>query len=292
MPGSTTRFGWPFPLPTDLIANGASTIGQMAQAIENQITLADNAFAAGDLIGGYPLGWSMMTVTAPASAGGWPTPNTGAAIVLTFRGSGVGFQFYLSSASLPYGYQMRWIGSGSASAWVPVNGIIPQDTWAAAEPSTSYPPGNTSMAVSSGNFAALGWPVGAGQVTTYRNSSGSVAYQFYMVTNQAQLLYRWFGTTPGPWNTLWGAGVATAQAGGQISSAAITPNAVTAIPVTFPAGRFASTPRVSLSLATAFPQNYSPLAHASISATGMTVNVFSPTASAVSFLWTAIQGVG
>jgi hypothetical protein len=202
MPGTTTNFGWPKPLSTDLIAQGADTIGQALDKADAQF-------------------------------------------------------------------------------------MIPVDRYTADEPWTSYPIGISIMAVNT--VAANNWPgtSATGSVITFKQASR--AHQAFMTASPVSYFWRWYGSTPGPWQTLVGASIPTAFATGGISGATVTPNVVTAIPITFPANRFATPPRFSVTLNVTNPSGWF-IAFNPISATGTTVNVFHATATSISFHWQAILG--
>jgi hypothetical protein len=200
MPGSTTNFGWPKPLATDLIAQGADTIGTALDRIDGQLMVPADTYTADAAFTSWPLGISIMLVAG--TTGNWP-------------------------ANLP------------------------------------------------------------GQVITYRQSGRG--NQFYMTTAPTSLYWRWYGATPGPWIQIAGGTVPTAFATGGVANATVTPNVLNQIPVTFPANRFATTPRLSLTLNVTNPQNWF-MGFSPISTTGFTVTCFHPTATAVSFHWIAALG--
>lgn len=129
MPGSSASFGWPFPLPTDRLADGAAVIGSFVQALDGMI-IPGSSKPASDLQPTYPLGFSTMAVSAPwAPTGGW----MGMGQVITFRRGGGDWAlqlFVLNSITAPRLY-MRHGSNGAWSGWHTVAGNPLPDAMAA-----------------------------------------------------------------------------------------------------------------------------------------------------------------
>lgn len=120
MPGATTNYGWPKPINSDPIAQGADTIGQALDKIDGQTMVPAGTFVSTTPYGSWPLGVSIMNVpdTASADAGGWPNPVAAGGIVTHIRQAGRGFQLYYTST---YAYY-RVANSSGGGAWVAIVG--------------------------------------------------------------------------------------------------------------------------------------------------------------------------
>jgi hypothetical protein len=108
MPGTTTNFGWPKPLSTDLIAQGADTIGQALDRADAQFFVPVDTYTADTVWSSWPLGISIMR-NAVASAGNWPTAGGTSGTVITMRTNVAAHQFYMTGS--PISLFWRWYGS-------------------------------------------------------------------------------------------------------------------------------------------------------------------------------------
>ena len=205
MTRNTTNYGWTVPVDSDPIAQGATVLGAAFDKVDAQTMVPSDSLTADVPYTSWPLGWSVMNVSSAATAlaGNWPN-TTVIGAVYTLRLSGKGWQFYFAATS-PTNVYFRWYGSG-AQAWqsiLPGNSYLPVDSIAADLPSGSWPLGMSYMAVTSANSGTLNYPMpgNAGSVTTWRGSGSQ--YQLYMVGNPPNILFRWFGSTPGAWQTIF-----------------------------------------------------------------------------------------
>lgn len=85
--GGTTTDGFPYPDPTDPIAEGADAIRALAESLSlRNWVRRGTAIPASALATAYPLGWSYrVAATAEITSGGWPGAT--AALIITFRES-------------------------------------------------------------------------------------------------------------------------------------------------------------------------------------------------------------
>lgn len=115
--GSTTPIvKWPFPVSSDLIAQGAVNMEQLAEATENQFWLAANKYTAEEPWSSYPVGMSMMAATSSSS--GFPYSN---GLVVTYRPTSANacqWFYWISSVSSRQLVQYRLgYGSGDTATW-------------------------------------------------------------------------------------------------------------------------------------------------------------------------------
>lgn len=80
MAGTTPQVKWPYPSSSDLIAQGAVNIEQLAEATEGQFFLPAGSYNGDEPWSTYPIGMSMMAVGTAVT--GWPA-NYGQ--VVTYR---------------------------------------------------------------------------------------------------------------------------------------------------------------------------------------------------------------
>lgn len=146
MPGSTPVFGWPFPLPTDPIAQGAGVIGNQVQAAEAQVVLPPDSRNASNGVENYPLGISLMSITtANAAAGGWPIASS--AILLTARRpDGIAaLQFWIQNVTGSPQIRFRIINNTGMSGWDTVAGRPVPDAMASNQITLTPPSGGGTV---------------------------------------------------------------------------------------------------------------------------------------------------
>lgn len=110
MPGITPIFDWPYPRPTDKLADGATVIGNFINALEDQLALTMNKYNKNTSYTSYPLGLSSMMTSGEEME--WPYHS---GHVITFKvpnGSHATQLFVWRSAieerqrvSIRYGYE-------------------------------------------------------------------------------------------------------------------------------------------------------------------------------------------
>lgn len=119
--GATTPAGYPYPDPTDPIAEGADAIRALAEALTSRTV--EKITTAGGPVGGvtaptssYPEGWSIFGLSAAQSAaGGWNRPQ-GGSYVLTFRvlGSTATLQIQFRGAN---DINYAFVRGGNSNGW-------------------------------------------------------------------------------------------------------------------------------------------------------------------------------
>lgn len=177
---------------------------------------------------------------------------------------------------------------------------VPSNSKSVADAYSTYPLGVSLMALSGTGATNGAWPENfSSYVLTLRRQGGDAAAQFH-ITNRTSsppsVRFR-NGNANGwtDWQTVVGPGTPNAQASGQITltDAMKDSNGNRTAVVTFPSGRFAAPPRVSLSLhQTSRPDQVvgSP-ADFNVTSTQFTVYVKRTDTIGQSVTWVAIQGV-
>lgn len=154
--GSQTKvMGWPFPQSSDLIAEGAVNIEQLAEQVEPTVFLAYNKFTPGEVWTSYPAGQSLMKVYDAA----WPAAN---GTVITYKPPAASYiQQWFMMAS--YGgnpgiyFRQGWSPSGEPqwSDWQTIAGPGTPNAMAAGRVTvtpTAGAPKAVSITLPSGRF--------------------------------------------------------------------------------------------------------------------------------------------
>lgn len=132
MPGSTPAFGWPYPLDSDPIAQGADAIGQFALGVDTSLFLTQNSRTESSTADQYPQGTSVMLITTGQSAS-WPDATAlmgEGATVVTFRTGTRAMQFIFGGTSGGTQLYQRSLG-WALSTWRPVvaPGLLLASAW-------------------------------------------------------------------------------------------------------------------------------------------------------------------
>lgn len=183
--------------------------------------------------------------------------------------------------------------------------FLASNKFAATESHLSYPQGMSIMAVNNSS----GWPYG-GIVTTWVRLGSSFVVQWFtwqtstVSAQKTQIRYGYSTGSPSApvwsaWKTVASAGSPTAQATGTIvcQMPNTTDRDVQAYSVTFPSGRFATTPRIFLNYGTSAPVQVN-VSIGSPSATSVIIYYYranltgngDPVTTATSVYWYAIEG--
>ena len=159
MTGSTTYYHWPFPLPGESLGAGAEVIGNLAKAIEAQMVVPADSKSASDAYDSYPLGQSLMMVSAAGAVnGGWPNAVSGFLLSLRRSGGDATAQIFIkNTVSAPYAL-LRVGNSGGWSSWVTLGNTKMPDAVLTGQVTATPPSGGGVVAVPvvfpSGYFAA------------------------------------------------------------------------------------------------------------------------------------------
>lgn len=175
---------------------------------------------------------------------------------------------------------------------------ISTDSKSSADTSASWPRGLSVMGVTPNGASSGNWPVSiGGLVFTARRASDATLYQLFFSGANVGLstpvsIHVRLGTGAGwsPWRQIISPGTPTAVATGLVTGAAPAAGGTVAMNVAFPAGRFAFTPRVTVSALSTLPNQLS-VAVAGVSATGCTIYMYRQNDTATSISWVAVQGV-
>lgn len=128
--GGQTTDGYPYPDPTDPLAEGADAIRALAEALAGRTVTIVTGKTPTDLPSSFPLGISLMAIGSAASAG-WPTASSSTlitfnmsdrAVQIVFRNNSNVSQGYIRSGNTAWG---PWASAaapyGQASGSVTVN---------------------------------------------------------------------------------------------------------------------------------------------------------------------------
>lgn len=114
----TPYLGFPFPVSSDLIADGAVNIEQAVEAVEDVMVVPSNSLAVGASWDSYPIGMSMMQVT---NSSDWP--SSGVVLSIRRQGGDQTHQYWSgTSVSNPY-VAFRYGSVGGWSKWILLGGI-------------------------------------------------------------------------------------------------------------------------------------------------------------------------
>lgn len=229
--------------------------------------LANNALAESATPTSYPTGISLMNLT---TGSGW-TPMSGFGTLVTYKVvTDRTYQTMYSSNGGTLSVQ-QWsrvyhstTGGGGWTVWQPnqiVNNLVPA-SFTQATAFTSYPLGPSRLYYTTGNSTSWDFTGKAGEVVTYVDGT-DFAKQIWIrhQSGAATVAEMWLRTANAAsgwtaWRTVVFddrvAKLPTAMASGTVN---ITPvaNTPTSIGITFPAGRFASAPVVTVTAATTVP---------------------------------------
>lgn len=114
----TPYLGYPFPVSSDLIADGAVNIEQAMEAVEDVEVVPSNSLAVAASWDSYPIGISMMQVT---NSSDWP--SSGVVLSIRRQGGDQTHQYWSgTSVANPY-VAFRYGSSGGWSRWIILGGI-------------------------------------------------------------------------------------------------------------------------------------------------------------------------
>lgn len=106
MPGSTSNFGWTYPISSDDLNAGASTIGSLATSIDAALAVTNTNIANKVRESGVSKNISVGVYAVTTDANGrflWPNGDGGAAVAMPFSSSGA-YSINTSVTNHIYGY--------------------------------------------------------------------------------------------------------------------------------------------------------------------------------------------
>jgi hypothetical protein len=112
--GSTTQYlKFPFPVSSDLVADGAINMEQLADAVEEVMIVPSNSLAMNAGWNQYPIGASMMQVT---NSSDWP--SSGIVYSLRRQGGDQTHQYWSGTSVSDPQVAFRYGSSGGWSRWI------------------------------------------------------------------------------------------------------------------------------------------------------------------------------
>lgn len=125
--GSTTQYlKFPFPVSSDLIADGAVNMEQLADSVEDVMIVPSNSLAMNAPWNSYPVGASMMQVT---NSSDWP--SSGIVFSLRRQGGDQTHQYWSGTSVAKPQVQFRYGSSAGWSDWAMLGSLGAPDAMAA-----------------------------------------------------------------------------------------------------------------------------------------------------------------
>jgi hypothetical protein len=252
----------------------------------------------------YPVGNSVMALTSSA----WSlNSGTGTVLTTSINTTHASQTFYADGggtlASRVWTREYHTTnGGGGWTAWSQV--LLQQNLTPASFSQTtvftSYPQGYSRLIYTTANSTSWGFSGSAGEVITYVDGTDFARQVFTKhvggTSNKTDMWIRTANSASGwtNWRIMMAAdqagGVPTAMAWGSANMATVLANAITTLSITFPTGRFASTPTcVQVTANSGLPgTSITEVSASNVTATGMDINLYRTNATATIIWWMAI----